>query len=547
LVLLAGLCGCFQSRSRECATGVICPADQVCAPRTAACVLPGQISACVDQREGDGCTYPGGSPHSSCTAGVCLPNCGNSRLEVPEECDDGNLLAGDGCGRTCLVERCGNAFIDLDETCDGTELGSASCAELHQGTPYGQVRCDADCQLVGDDCFGVTSVAAGFNNTCAVTTRGEVACWGDGRLGQLGVTEGSPACGGDCSPVPVLLPGLEDVVQVAVGYAHVCTRHGDGAVRCWGWNGTGQLGDAHWHGECQDYTGDTTHCWPFPVTVLLPGPATALTAGSAHACAIIEGGQAYCWGSNATGALGSATTPDQCGSSGCALQPQPVPGLVDAVSIAAGNHTCAARAGGAVWCWGWNHDGQLGDGLLQHTSCPDRDAGATDASCEPVAAYGLEDAVAVAAGRSHSCALRADGTVACWGWAGFIGSETTLTVDCTEGTSGCRPFPTQVTGLDDIVALDAGHDHTCAVRSDGAGFCWGWNLDGCLGDGTDDWRSTPIRPGGLGLISTFAAGYNHTCANLQSGSVWCWGSAEHGKLGDGTLGQRAVPAELGGP
>lgn len=186
-----------------------------------------------------------------------------------------------------------------------------------------------------------------------------------------------------------------------------------------------------------------------------------------------------------------------------------------------GHHSCAVTQAGNVYCWGANDLGQRGSAT--------GGGGATPEGLWRVA--GVADAARVTTGWAHTCALRDDGRVLCWGsdLAGQLGLG-------TAGRAGepVRLAPTEVPGLDDVVDLSAGADHTCALRSDGVVLCWGRNLFGQLGDGTTEDRLSPATVVGLPAARAIASGHTFTCAIALDSGAWCWGMNDVGQLGGGT-------------
>jgi alpha-tubulin suppressor-like RCC1 family protein len=345
-------------------------------------------------------------------------------------------------------------------------------------------------------------LAAGEGHTCAVTPGGAVRCWGDNQYGQLG--DGTTTN----RLTPTAVNGLEsNVVGVVAGFFHTCALTAGGAVYCWGRNSGGQLGDGT----------QTNRPTPVPVSALDSG-VVAVAAGSSHTCALTGGGAVQCWGFNSFGDVGDGTETIR-------LTPVPVSGLDSGVAaITAGNlHTCAVTTGGAAKCWGQNGDGELGDGT-------------TTSRSTPVDVSGLSGGVAaVAAGFWHTCAMTTGGAVKCWGdnIAGALG----------DGTQTTRLTPVQVSGLaSGAEAVVAGGARTCALMTGGAVWCWGLNQYGQLGDGTTTDRWSPVSVTGLGGSAVaLAASSAHTCVVTTSGAGQCWGANFVGNLGDGTTTIRLTP------
>jgi alpha-tubulin suppressor-like RCC1 family protein len=352
---------------------------------------------------------------------------------------------------------------------------------------------------------GVAAIAAGWLHTCALTAGGGVQCWGYNLYGELG--DGTTTQ----RDAPVNVVGLATgVAAIATGWYHTCARTVGGGVKCWGYNGYGQLGDGT----------ITRRNAPVDVVGLTSG-VVAIAVGGYHTCALTAGGGAKCWGDNEDGRVGDGTTTQRSA-------PVDVVGLASGVAAiaAGGSHTCALTTGGGVKCWGDNWLGQLGDGTTTHSSMPVNVVGLTSG------------VVAIATGWNHACALTMGGGVKCWGDNGYG--------QLGDGTTAQRNAPVDVIGLaSGVAAIAAGGYHTCALTAGGV-RCWGENDDGELGDGTTTQRSTPVNVVGLASgVGAIATGWYHTCA-LTAGGVKCWGYNGYGALGDGTTSQRSVPVNVVG-
>ncbi len=247
--------------------------------------------------------------------------------------------------------------------------------------------------------------------------------------------------------------------------------------------------------------------------------------GFLHGCARRPSGAVYCWGDNSYGQLGDGLAFDAEGRLTRSNTPVRVPGIDDAVSIGAGNsHTCVVRQTGQVLCWGNNASGQLGTGSTETKSS------------KPTPVVGIDDAVQVVGGTLFSCALRKDRTVACWGAnsAGQLGDDTTEE----------RSVPAPVKQLSDVASLAAGRDHTCAVLVNGDVMCWGANADGQLGIGSTTNASLPTKLSGLSDIVQVASAARFSCARERGGRVYCWGSNAEGQLGNGSPNPAPNPSPI---
>jgi alpha-tubulin suppressor-like RCC1 family protein len=249
-----------------------------------------------------------------------------------------------------------------------------------------------------------------------------------------------------------------------------------------------------------------------------------ITAGNLHTCAVLDSGGVRCWGSNDHGELGNGTTTTS-------TVPVVVSNLSGVLQISAGgSHTCALVHGGTVKCWGLNGNGQLGNGQLGN-GLP---GGAfIDSVYTPVAVFGLTGAKSIASGGFHSCAIRADGTVVCWGQdgSGQLG----------DGSPGdFSTTPVQVSGItaaNPAKALALGDSHSCAILNDGHVKCWGHNSFGELGDGTTTDRSVATAVSGLTAdAAAITAGESHSCVLMADANrtTFCWGHNAYGQLGHKT-------------
>jgi alpha-tubulin suppressor-like RCC1 family protein len=255
--------------------------------------------------------------------------------------------------------------------------------------------------------------------------------------------------------------------------------------------------------------------------------AMRVSAGGDHACRFSRtsaGSFVDCWGRNNIGQLGQGGA---VGTPAELLVPTEVAapsGFAWTAELAAGRtHTCAVGADQRVACWGANTSGQL-DGAASPTPVT-----------APVIVPGVSGVRQISVGASHTCALRMDGTVWCWGRnaEGQLG----------RGTSTVSEAPGPVPGLVGVAEIAAGFRFTCARIDDGTVQCWGDGGFGQIGDGADLGRLAPATVTGIDDATQLALGEYSACVVRATGRVWCWGYNADGELADDTPVNRAVPVQ----
>ncbi|MDS4058620.1 MAG: M6 family metalloprotease domain-containing protein, partial [Candidatus Contendobacter sp.] len=401
------------------------------------------------------------------------------------------------------------------------------------------VRSDGTVACWGDNRYGQASlpagafiqVSAGGFHTCGIKSDGTVACWGDNGIGQA-----SPPTGA--------------FTQVSAGYQHTCGLRGDGAVACWGNYYQGQTNSpagaftqvsAGFYHTCGLRGDGTVACWGDNRDGRTTPPAGAFTqisAGGAHTCGLRGDGTVACWGDNSKG------------------QTSPPAGAFAQVSAGA-YHTCGVKSDGTVVCWGDHTSSQLGLTLTvykpytgggtvasvtgeincgatcQYTYPPLPDHAVVTLTATPAAGSVFTgwsgacsgigtctvtmdadksvtanftfytpsfDPVAISAGGLHTCVLRGDGAVACWGDNSYL-----------QASPPAGAF----------IQVSAGGLHTCGLRGDGTGACWGYDGPGMF----PDHRATPPA----GAFTQVSAGSEHTCWLRIDGAVVCWGVNTYGQ------------------
>ena len=278
---------------------------------------------------------------------------------------------------------------------------------------------------------------------------------------------------------------------------------------------------------------------------------TEVAASSTHACALLRGGEVWCWGKSQLGALGvsASTTPLRCGNYACRPTPALVVGVANVQHIAlADDATCVVLMNGTVSCWGRNARGALGHDPATDPMCPrdeTPDAGSSNTDpCTTTPSLVATGNVAVAeivGGSGGACTRAVDGSVSCWGddyfaEGGVFPAPLAGLVATPARISGIAGTPT-------AIAMSGAYGHGCAIGFFGNVYCWGSNFAGELGHPTaqsgDDACIFGIacNPGAQGAMNAsgtaVSVGQKSSCALHGDGTVTCWGANDSAQLGNG--------------
>ncbi|MCH2108983.1 MAG: hypothetical protein MK135_06610 [Polyangiaceae bacterium] len=420
----------------------------------------------------------------------------DSRLSCPLSVYRGAMDCEESCKPSCepSYADCNDSLVDGCET--DLRFSADNCGACGNA-------CDWGCSQ--GECQQPIAVSVGASASCVTLNSGRVVCWGRNFLGVLGR-------GSDTNQI--LRPGYvsfkdlgSGVADLAVGDSFACALRNNQRVSCWGYDSSGQVGDG---------SPSAPKLEPVQLTRnnISQGKIVALSTGPSAACAVRSDGRLFCWGANTNGLQGR-------GSSDSAATTQPTRLTDDKVDentldVAVGTfHACALTEDHHLACWGRNEYGELGNS----------NASSADRLTPLLVERGVvnDNIRQVVVGALHTCALRDDQSVACWGDGRFgqLG-------DGVSGGSHGADSPQLVDGLPSgtIVELSAGTTHTCVLYESGALYCWGYNNFGQVGDGTTVLVDEPkeiIAASGSNPVIDMSAKFDSTCVLRQQGGVSCWG------------------------
>jgi alpha-tubulin suppressor-like RCC1 family protein len=366
-------------------------------------------------------------------------------------------------------------------------------------------------------------VFVGDSHSCALNELGRLRCWGENGSGQLGydnTTDVGDGVGPSVQDVGEVDTGFgEVVVDAALGRFHTCAVYNDGRLRCWGAGFRGALG----YNDTENVGDDPSRRITLAGDVPVGGLVVQVQTHGDVTCALLSTGAVRCWGTSVTGAHGHGSTPAIGNGTG--------PSIITAGDLTLSGsavvitHRCALLATGAIECWDGGIDG-------------------TDQTVFRSISVG-EPALDLVSGDTHDCALLSGGRVRCWGrnaW-GQLGYNNTTNVN--DGIGPSIPVAGDVPVGELVSQIATGHSHTCAILASGGLRCWGDGGDGRLGygntDNVGDGMGLDVAMAGVVALGAAAAHVapstlpgRHTCAVTAADEVYCWGNGGSGRLGYGS-------------
>ena len=467
-------------------------------------ISSGSYFSCAADKEGKAFCW---GMNSSCQLGTGS----ESQKDYAKPVDSDEKFSGSGIQglssgdrSSCVMNGGGNVYC----------WGSNYDYTLGNGT-----RMDKSCIPVAyaEDCSisdrKIISVDASIYRTCAVEESGSIYCWGM----NSGIND--PDEFPDSSLVPIKQirhdgDHWEGVEKMSMGRYHACALLDDGFIYCWGENSKGQLGN-------ESITDSYSSTLVYKSGDLQGAEIVDISLGSNHSCALDVDGSVYCWGFNMFGQIGDGTLKNS-------LTPKKIfDGDLEGekvVKLSSGsNHVCVITDKNAVYCWGQNERGQLGNGTYENATAPVK----IDDSGVLVG----KKIVDISSLSGHVCALDDIGDIYCWGEndSGQLG----------DGTQENRTVPVAIQNKNSLKfdMIAAGWGNTCAVEKNNDLYCWG-----------KDQSLKPIKidkgEASDTQIVKIDAGQSYVCFINNFGTVYCWGENSKGELGDGTATYRDLPVRV---
>jgi alpha-tubulin suppressor-like RCC1 family protein len=389
-------------------------------------------------------------------------------------------------------------FVGTPAIANGRELRARANGNTSISASIGSVSRTI---IVSVETMTLTSVSAGTSFVCGLDMAGRALCWGQNNNSQLGIVtrtrcigSANQYCAQSDNAVPVFVSGGHTFSQLSSGARHACGITAAGEAYCWGSNATGQLGTSAMLPYCSDLiNGQTSRCSALPIAVEGGLSFTSITAGWYHTCGLTGSGAAHCWGS---GALGNGTVQSSV--------PVPVGGGLVFRSISAGlANTCGVTLAGAAYCWGGNGLGELGIGSSEGNAPT------------PVPVSGGHTFSSVSVGANGACGLTTAGKAYCWGSENGLGSPAPSMCPVVPGMTTqpipCAMSPVPVAYDFTFSRLAFSSQNGCGVTVEGEVHCWNY------------FHHWPARITGLPAARNVSvAHYSTGCALGEDGIVYCW-------------------------
>lgn len=378
----------------------------------------------------------------------------------------------------------------------------------------------------------LTQLSTYYQHTCAIGSNSLLYCWGMNAYRQIGNASTTTATTPTLASTISNAPG-GSITGISTGDYHTCINSSNAKIYCWGYNAYGGLGNVNAPNpsDVAQVTGSNT--------ALGYGRGLSVVAGGGATCAISIDSKPYCWGYNSVGQLGNGNTINS--ASPADVSNGAIPVGVDSVSLSGGGGTvCMLGSDAKIYCWGGNDTGQLGNGNTTNSSLPVAvQQGAVPAG---VSVRGLSVGGGLG---TNACMLGSDGNAYCWGGnsRGQLGNGSTIN-SSTPVLVSRGSMPVGVT----IRSISTSGETTCALGTDDKAYCWGRNDWGQIGNGTTVASSTPVAvsqgaiPAGVTLRSISVG--QATCAVGSDSKAYCWGYNMNGLLGNGTTTASNVPVAV---